>query len=193
MKELKGGIDNIGKSFIKGWVNKSDFKHYEGIAVFHKKEMISQLRLQSVFGTVSNKKKNEFSILLPEKYHDAVEREYEIQFLPRGDILKNGEITAKFEGEFPINGNFVGVVDNKITGWSKLKNYDYPTGVAIYYNEKYVCSGAADIILENKPDCLGFSILLPKLYRDGKSRKYWVRTDPWDIEINGSPQILKFD
>ena len=78
-------------------------------------------------------------------------------------------------------------------GWIKLKNYDYPTGVAIYYNEKYVCSGAADIILENKPDCLGFSILLPKLYRDGKSRKYWIRTDPWDIEINGSPQILKFD
>ena len=27
----------------------------------------------------------------------------------------------------------------------------------------------------------------------GKSRKYWVKTDPWDIEINGSPQILKFD
>lgn len=193
IRKLEGEVKNIENSFIEGNVNETDFKSYERVAVFHNKKMISQLRLQSVFGTVSNKKKNEFSILLPEKYHDAVEREYEIQFLPRGDILKNGEITAKFEEEFPINGNFVGVVDNKITGWIKLKNYDYPTGVAIYYNEKYVCSGAADIILENKPDCLGFSILLPKLYRDGKSRKYWVKTDPWDIEINGSPQILKFD
>jgi glycosyltransferase involved in cell wall biosynthesis len=193
MRELKGGIDNIDNSFIKGWVNKLDFKHYEGIAVFHKKEMISQLRLQSIFGTVSNKKKNGFSILLPEKYHDDVEREYEVQLLPRGDVLKNGKITAKFEEEFPINGNFEGVVDNKITGWVKLKNFDYPTGVTIYYNEKYVCSGAADIILEDKPGCLGFSVTIPELYRDGKARKYWVKTDPWDIEIKGSPQILKFD
>jgi len=193
IRKLEGEVKNIENSFIEGNVNETDFKSYERVAVFHNKKMISQLKLQDIIKTNSNKKGSDFSILLPERYHDGVEREYEVRFLPRGNVLKNGEITAKFEEEFPINGNFVGVVDNKITGWIKLKNYDYPTGVAIYYNEKYVCSGTADIILENKPDCLGFSILLPKLYRDGKSRKYWVKTDPWDIEINGSPQILKFD
>ena len=193
IRKLEGEVKNIENSFIEGNVNETDFKSYERVAVFHNKKMISQLKLQDIIKTNSNKKGSDFSILLPERYHDGVEREYEVRFLPRGNVLKNGEITAKFEEEFPINGNFVGVVDNKITGWIKLKNYDYPTGVAIYYNEKYVCSGAADIILEDKPDCLGFSILLPKLYRDGKSRKYWIMTDPWDIEINGSPQILKFD
>ena len=193
IRKLEGEVKNIENSFIEGNVNETDFKSYERVAVFHNKKMISQLKLQDIIKTNSNKKRSDFSILLPERYHDGVEREYELRLLPRGNILKNGEITAKFEGKFPINGNFEGVIDNKITGWIKLKNYDYPTGVAIYYNEKYVCSGAADIILEDKPDCLGFSILLPKLYRDGKSRKYWIMTDPWDIEINGSPQILKFD
>lgn len=193
IRKLEGEVKNIENSFIEGNVNHTDFKSYDKVAVFHNKKMISQIKLQDIIKTNSNKKGSDFSILLPERYHDGVEREYAVRFLPRGNVLKNGEITAKFEGKFPINGNFVGVVDNKITGWIKLENYDYPTGVAIYYNKKYVCSGAADIILENKPNCLGFSILLPKLYRDGKSRKYWVKTDPWDIEINGSPQILKFD
>ena len=193
IRKLEGEVKNIEKSFIEGNVNEIDFKSYERVAVFHNKEMISQLKLQDIIKTNSNKKGSDFSILLPERYHDGVEREYEIRLLPRGNVLKNGRITAKFEGKFPINGNFEGVVDNKITGWIKLKNYDYPTGVAIYYNKKYVCSGAADIILEDKPGCLGFSVTLPELYRDGKARKYWVKTDPWDIEINGSPQILKFD
>ena len=192
IRKLEGEVKNIENSFIEGNVNETDFKSYERVAVFHNKKMISQLKLQGIIKTNSNKKGSDFSILLPERYHDGVEREYELRLLPRGNILKNGEITAKFEGKFPINGNFEGVVDNKITGWIKLKNYDYPTGVAIYYNEKYVCSGNADIILEDKPDCLGFSILLPKLYRDGKSRKYWIMTDPWDIEIDGNPKILKF-
>ncbi len=193
IRKLEGEVNNIGNSFIEGWVNKTDFKSYERVAVFHKKEMISQLKLQNIIEKDSNKKKTDFSILLPEKYHDSVKREYEVRLLPRGNILENGKITAMFEEKFPIDGKFEGVVNNKITGWIKLKNYDYPTGVAIYYNSKYVCSGAADIILEEKPGCLGFSINLPELYRDGKARKYWVKTNPWDIEINGSPQILKFD
>ena len=193
IRKREGEINKIENSFIEGYVDETDFENYEKVAVFHNKKIISQIKLENIIKTNSNKKRRNFSILLPERYHDGVERDYEVRFLPIKNSLRNGKITAKFAGEFPINGNFVGVVDNKITGWIKLKNYDYPTGVAIYYNKKYVCSGAADIILDNKPDCLGFSILLPKLYRDGKSRKYWVKTDPWDIEINGSPQILKFD
>lgn len=192
-QKLKGGIDNIKSSFIEGWVNELDFQTYESVAVFHKEKIISQLKLQDIMKTDSDEIKREFSILLPQKHHDGEERKYEIRFLPRGNVLENGRITAKFEKKFPVDGEFEGVVNKKITGWIKIENYSYPTGVSIYYNSKYVCSGAADIILEDKPDCLGFSITLPELYRDGKARKYWVKTDPWDIEIKGSPQILKFD
>ena len=193
IRKLEGEVKNVENSFIEGNVNHTDFKSYDKVAVFHNKKMISQLKLQDIIKTNSNKKKRDFSILLPERYHDGVERDYEVRFLPRDNCLRNGKITAKFQGEFPISGNFTGAVDGKMTGWIKLINYHYPIGIAIYYNEKYVCSGAADIILENKPDCLGFSILLPKLYRDGKSRKYWVKTEPWGIVIEGSPQILKFN
>ena len=193
IRKLEGEVKNIENSFIEGNVNHTDFKSYDKVAVFHNMKMISQLKLQDIIKTNSNKKGSDFSILLPERYHDGVERDYEVRFLPRKNSLRNGKITAKFEGEFPISGNFTGAVDGKMTGWIKLNNYDYPLGIAIYYNEKYICSGAADIILENKPDCLGFSILLPELYRDGKSRKYWVKTEPWGIVIEGSPQILKFN
>ncbi len=193
IRKIEGEVNNIENSFIIGNVNETDFKSYDVVAVFHNKKIISQLKLQDIVKTNSSKKGCDFSILLPEIYHDGIERDYELRILPRGNILKNGEITTKFEGKFPINGFFKGVVDNKITGWIKIKNYVHPLSVAIYYNEKYVCSGAADIVLEDKPDCLGFSILLPKIYRDGKLRKYWVKTEPWNTEIDGNPKILKFD
>jgi glycosyltransferase involved in cell wall biosynthesis len=193
MREIKGEIDNIRSSFIEGWINENEFRTYERVAVFHNEKIISQRKLHDLIETESNEIKSKISILLPQEYHDGKEREYEIRFLPRGNLLENGKITAIFENEFPVDGEFEGRVNNKITGWIKIENYNHPTGVSIYYNSKYVCSGAADIILEDKPDCLGFSINLPELYRDGKARKYWVKTDPWDIEIKGSPQILKFD
>jgi len=192
-REIKGGIENTNSSFIEGWINESEFRTYESVAVFHNEKIISQLKLQDLMETKPNKIKSKFSILLPKEYHDGEQRKYEIRFLPKGNILENGEITAKFESEFPVEGEFEGNINNKITGWIKIKNYNHPTGISIYYNSTYVCSGAADIILEDKPDCLGFSITLPELYRDGKARKYWVKTDPWDIGIKGSPQILKFD
>ena len=65
--------------------------------------------------------------------------------------------------------------------------------VAIYYNAKYVCSAPAEKELKGRPDCFGFNVMLPEVYRDGKARKYWVKSEPWGIILDGSPQILKFD
>ena len=61
-------------------------KYSKNAVRYYKNQGLLKLRK-----TNSNKKGSDFSILLPERYHDGVEREYVVRFLPRGNVLKNGE------------------------------------------------------------------------------------------------------
>ena len=88
IRKLEGEVKNVENSFIEGNVNHTDFKSYDKVAVFHNKKMISQLKLQDIIKTNSNKKKRDFSILLPERYHDGVERDYEVRFYQEGMLEK---------------------------------------------------------------------------------------------------------
>ena len=56
IRKLEGEVKNIENSFIEGNVNHTDFKSYDKVAVFHNKKMISQLKLQDIIKTNSNKK-----------------------------------------------------------------------------------------------------------------------------------------
>ena len=113
--------------------------------------------------------------------------------------LPMSPFTVALDTKYPLEGQFEGVTEGHLFGWAIDSSEPFNSiDVVVYYNQRIICKGIADLKREDLENKLGnnihhgFKIKLPNQYYDGKSRRFRVVFSSTGNPLEGSPQTISF-